>query len=405
MVPIYNQEPYLRECLNSLLEQDCEDYEVILVDDGSTDGSAEICREYAEKYHFFRYIYQDNRGLGSARNTGLRYVKGTYILFLDSDDAIQKNSIGKLISFAEYNKADLVYFDEIVCSETLETLSVRRTYSEMDTRIVKRKALELSMDPAHVWARLYRRELFQNIYFENIWYEDMEIFPRLLMKAENLYYYKVPLYYYRQHKEGITCQEADKRNLDVIKAWGHVYVSRTSGDEEERRAVETAIKRSICIFIFYRPQFADTYIKFYNQTFKKTEKISETRHVADIDIQRMPLWQQAEFYECSHVLHVLTALQSLYQHGGVMRFLETGKICFEKAYVKEEIILVFKKDKDIRLREMRLKKGTWALLEVLKELSRWNLVSLKNQLKDFQIAKAVIEKTILDGIRIEMESV
>lgn len=404
LVPIYNQEMYLRECLNSLVEQDCGHYEVILIDDGSTDYSAQICQEYVRKYHYFQYIYQDNMGLGKARNTGLCYASGTYIFFLDSDDMIQKNSIRKLLLFAEQNKADIVYFDEIICSETLEVLSVKQTYSEMDTRILKLNALELSMNPAHVCARLYHRDLFNDICFKNIWYEDMEIFPRLIMKANSLYYYKIPIYYYRQHKKTITHQKWDKRNLDVIKAWDSVY-TYTAYTDEERIAIEIAIKKSICTFIFSHPQFANVYLEFYNHMLKKEDKIKEKiKQMVNINVKTMPLWQQADFYGYTYILKILAALQNIYQHGGVLLFPVENEECLQKVFVNKEIITLFIENDNVLLQEMRLKKRNHIVIEVLEELSKWNLVSLKNQIKEFPIVEKIVEKAILNSVKIEIDS-
>ena len=166
IIPIFNQEIFLEECLESVMNQDYGDYEVLLINDGSTDHSEEVCQKYAEKYSCIRYIYQPNAGLGEARNTGLRNAIGKYVLFLDSDDAIQRNSIEKIVHFAERKNADIVYFDEIVCEEDLCVRSVARTYSEMDAVIPKTKALELSMHPAHIWARMYRKSLFDNTVYQ-----------------------------------------------------------------------------------------------------------------------------------------------------------------------------------------------------------------------------------------------
>lgn len=400
IVPIYNQEMYLRDCLTSLVEQDCNDYEVILINDGSTDHSAQICQEYVRKYHYFQYIYQENMGLGAARNTGLHYARGTYIFFLDSDDIIQKNSIQKLLLFAEGNSADIVYFDEIVCSELLENLYVRRTYSEMNIRILKLKALELSMDPAHICVRLYHRELFNDINFENIWYEDMEIFPRLLMKAERVYYYKLPIYYYRQHKKMITHQELDKRNLDVIRAWNSVYLNNTYTDQE-RLAIETAIKKSICTFIFSHPQFADDYIKFYN-SIKKNEISLRINHNDNIDVRMIPLFQQADFYGEIYIIEILEVLQNIYRYGGILKFTDNKEPHFQKKCINNEIIILSIKNNKVLLEEIRLQSENRMVYQVLRELSGWNLISLKNEIKEFQIVERIVENAVLNSTRIEI---
>lgn len=93
IVPVYNVEKYLRQCLNSLLEQTYENIEVIMVDDGSQDSSGEICNEYAAKYANYFVVHKENAGLGMARNTGMKHMQGEYVTFLDSDDYLDQNCI------------------------------------------------------------------------------------------------------------------------------------------------------------------------------------------------------------------------------------------------------------------------------------------------------------------------
>ena len=108
IVPIYNVEPYLRECLDSILSQSYKNLEIIMVDDGSQDNCGIICDEYAAKHHNFKVIHKKNQGLGLARNTGLEYVTGKYVMFMDSDDYIDSDLIELLHSTIENNHVDCV---------------------------------------------------------------------------------------------------------------------------------------------------------------------------------------------------------------------------------------------------------------------------------------------------------
>ena len=107
IVPIYNVEKYLRQCLNSLLTQTYNNIEVIMVDDGSPDNCGAICDEYARKYGNFIVVHKENAGLGMARNTGLEYVTGKYVMFLDSDDYIDSELIQILYEAMKINKVDI----------------------------------------------------------------------------------------------------------------------------------------------------------------------------------------------------------------------------------------------------------------------------------------------------------
>ena len=121
IVPVYNVAPYLRKCVDSLLAQDYDDYEIILVDDGSTDDSPQICDEYArmsqesrvksQELPCIRVIHQVNAGLSAARNTGIKDAKGEYICFVDSDDYWEENVLGSLMEQVERDDLDVLRFD------------------------------------------------------------------------------------------------------------------------------------------------------------------------------------------------------------------------------------------------------------------------------------------------------
>lgn len=111
IVPIYNSEPFVEPCMECLLRQtaDFSRMEVLLVNDGSTDGSEEICRRFAQQYENVHLISQENQGVSAARNAGIRAAQGKYILFLDSDDTISENAAQEIITFfdAHYEEIDL----------------------------------------------------------------------------------------------------------------------------------------------------------------------------------------------------------------------------------------------------------------------------------------------------------
>lgn len=120
VIPVYNVEKYLAECVDSVLGQSYTDYEIILVDDGATDASGRMCDEYALKDSRIRVIHQPNGGLSAARNTGLREVQGEYVYFLDSDDYIEPYALEHLTALAEKERADVVFFDGYVFFDECE---------------------------------------------------------------------------------------------------------------------------------------------------------------------------------------------------------------------------------------------------------------------------------------------
>ena len=108
ILPIYNVEPFLEECIHSVLDQEFTDYELILVDDGSTDACPEICDRYAAEYAHIRTVHKENGGLSSARNAGLEVAKGQYIWWVDSDDWVEPDSLKTLYKACEDGRADMV---------------------------------------------------------------------------------------------------------------------------------------------------------------------------------------------------------------------------------------------------------------------------------------------------------
>lgn len=114
VIPVYNVERFLAECVDSVLHQTMDGFEIILVDDGATDGSGRMCDEYARRDSRIRVIHQANGGLSAARNTGLDAARGEYVYFLDSDDYIVPDALEKLRAVAEKEKADVVFFDASV---------------------------------------------------------------------------------------------------------------------------------------------------------------------------------------------------------------------------------------------------------------------------------------------------
>ena len=110
IVPVYQAEGYIERCLQSLLNQRFTDYEIICIDDGSTDKSAQIIKDFIVKYPIIRYYYQPNKGVSAARNLGLSKANGVYVLFVDSDDTLRKNTIKALCNKVKKTKAEILIF-------------------------------------------------------------------------------------------------------------------------------------------------------------------------------------------------------------------------------------------------------------------------------------------------------
>ena len=175
IVPVYNVESYLGQCLDSILAQTYRDIEIILVDDGSTDGCPQICDAYREKDSRVVVFHTENRGLASARNIGLEHAKGTYISYIDSDDWIELNTMEELLNASVQYNADIV-----VGMKSKEYIGQPQTTpnKEKQDRVFSGKdilpAFAKGLFGDEMWNKLYRRECFQDIKFpDGHNYEDV----------------------------------------------------------------------------------------------------------------------------------------------------------------------------------------------------------------------------------------
>lgn len=223
IVPVYNVADYLKSCMDSLLSQHCDDWEILLVDDGSTDGKCPaLCDEYAEQApDLVRVIHQANGGLGAARNTGIEAAKGEYLLFVDSDDTIAPETMERLSAWVGESHADMYVFDYLYVTENGERPGEPRQ-SE-----VNGKAVALEQDPAMLLDspsacfRLWKRELFADgtVRFPGrVWYEDLGTTPKALLRARSIVQKPDVLYRYLLRSGSIMRSDNLQRNLEILDA-------------------------------------------------------------------------------------------------------------------------------------------------------------------------------------------
>lgn len=217
IVPVYNVEEYLPQCVDSILSQDHPDLEVILIDDGSTDHSGGICDQFAARDSRVRVIHQTNAGAAAAKNAGLRIATGTYLSFVDSDDYLEPNAYGFMLATLLDRQADAV------------ECSFREVYRNREVpRLVQDGVLEgydyLLRFPkdftcALLWNKLYRRELFDGVFFEEGHKIDDEYFtyqgflePRRVVRSSQI------IYNYRKRTSSVmgSPESAERRLLDCL---------------------------------------------------------------------------------------------------------------------------------------------------------------------------------------------
>ena len=212
IIPVYNVEHTLRRCVDSVLAQDVDGMEVILVDDGSTDHSPAICDDYGRQGKV-RVTHQRNGGLSAARNTGMALATGRFITFVDSDDYIQADTYRPLLSIIGDGYDIVEYPVERETPQGLKLLSYgNHTYTSMQSYWVDARGYE----HAYAWNKLYRRTLFDNVqYPEGQVFEDVPTLYRLLHHAHTVHTTETGCYHYTSNPKGIT-QQADGEDLGVL---------------------------------------------------------------------------------------------------------------------------------------------------------------------------------------------
>ena len=191
IIPIYNRATYLDRCITSALNQTGVSTEIILVDDGSTDNSLEVCRSYADSHPNIKVIHQDNRGLSAARNTGLANADGDYIFFLDSDDYLIENTLQVLAREIESHDADYVIGNFERVSETGALVSESHMPEAIKNRLLTEDDFWKYAEPdasyllfVTVWGKLFKRKIWDTLRFPNVRFaEDEFILPSIVSQC------------------------------------------------------------------------------------------------------------------------------------------------------------------------------------------------------------------------------
>lgn len=224
IVPIYNVESYLAQSLDSLLRQNRDLLEIILVNDGSTDDSLSVCYEYQKKYPEILIITKKNGGLSDARNEGIKVASGDYICFLDSDDWLEQNAISKLYDYAIQMDCDIVQGGFYYAYDTyLEYDSRWMSESDKSFTLNRNEAMEALIQNGFIknfaWGKLYKTSIVKKHTFKiKVNFEDSYWQYHIINEATNYGVIPEPLYYYRQRRSSISGSFSLK-SLDLLKGY------------------------------------------------------------------------------------------------------------------------------------------------------------------------------------------
>lgn len=230
IVPVYNVVDYIERCLNSLISQTFKDFEIIIVDDGSTDGSEKICDKYEKNYDNITVIHQKNAGLSVARNVGIKKSIAPYLLFVDSDDTIDLNTCQKLYDAAMTMDTDIVRANSVVVQgekcipEKKKSVTEGKIYRGVDFLVENVKNHTMPMCAPF---GLYRKKLIEenNLFFkEGILHEDELWTPQVYLHASKVAWIDYNFYYHYVRENSITHSKNKSRNAkDLINTCYLLY--------------------------------------------------------------------------------------------------------------------------------------------------------------------------------------
>jgi len=215
IVPVYNMERYLNLCLSSLVHQTFNDYEVIIINDGSTDTSLDIIKNYQKEYpNLIRFFSFENQGISKSRNYGIKVSRGKYIAFIDSDDYVDITFLEDMYNKIKKTDADICVCDYYTINEKNEVVE-NKLDSFGEDSILKNPQLLWKINSAP-WNKLFKKNLFKNFKYDNIKYEDLLLISKLLCESNKIVKLDKCLNYYRIRENSETTV-LDRRVFDILK--------------------------------------------------------------------------------------------------------------------------------------------------------------------------------------------
>lgn len=325
IIPVYQVENYLERAVDSVLAQTLEEKEIILVDDGSPDGSPEICDRYARQYpEMIRVIHKENQGLGMARNTGADAARGGYLAFLDSDDTVEPEMYEEMYEKAREGDYDIVMCDVKILyveeNRSVVSSSYPREEIDLGDYIARGNNITYSVN------KLYRREIWQENRYKKMLFEDIALIPALVSRYPHIGYVKKPFYHYYRRSNTISTSQVGAM-VDIVKAYREFLEGCNPGFRDE--AVYCAARQIFWNMTdsrtLFRADFVD-FLKEYKRFFlmnpylEKDKKISGLLNYLNQDV--IP-----DTFICVHFLRGIPDgyRKAMEENFPQSRFLEAGE--------------------------------------------------------------------------------
>lgn len=247
IIPVYNATPYLRRCMDSVLRQTLQDWEIMLVDDGSTDDSGVLCDEYAEKYQNIKVYHKKNQGASLARKYGFSKVQGDYVTFVDSDDIVEDDYLERLYNAVNQYGVKIAACDQVKHQEGTELIVDKSG----DVVLLDDQAIHdrfFNYQFWGFWGKIYHKSVFDGIYIpEYTINEDYVVMAQLFDRYKQMAYVPMGLYHYMPHGESLSHQGLSRRMFDEYynKLWVRDFYAQHNPKylkNAEAQLTETCIK-------------------------------------------------------------------------------------------------------------------------------------------------------------------
>lgn len=268
VVPVYGVEKYLQKCIDSLVNQTFKDIEIILVDDGSKDGSDRICDKNCLQFpNLIKVIHQSNSGQGEARNTGIRVARGKYLMFVDGDDYVRSDAVEIAYKTIVRMNTDMVAFGAHLINDSGRIIKSFADGTVFNQKVNIWEDKKILLSSPSVWNKIYKTSLFSacDIWFPSrVWYEDMRTTLKVFAAIESVVFIDDYLYFYVQHNDSITHNINVERNKEILDAVDDIlryYMNRGIFEE------------------FYDELEYIVILNMYNATSARVASIDPTNHL------------------------------------------------------------------------------------------------------------------------------
>lgn len=381
IIPVYNVEEYLFECLNSVINQTFDDIEIICVNDGSTDNSLSILNEFASKDKRIKVISQTNKGVSIARNNALKIAKGKYIYFIDSDDVMKLNALTELFNIAEKYTLDLIMFKAMnFDNETKEKFtktSFEQPYlKDFKNKVfnlddIKENALRLNVT---IYNKFFKRDLIKNIFFlEDCIFEDNLFFTECVFKSKRMYYYDKYLYCRRIRPNSLTSKPS-KNHADVIRIHNEIIKKVKELGLYEDYKIELFNYKMAGIFKVFK-NVTEEFKEFFFDLIKRDFIEKESEYKSELNFNKLNPRPKLIFFNAIKFDNYIEFEQSIEIYDlkkQINKYKnQNSKLTIDLNITRKNLKKVNKKNKELKdLNDSIINSKSWKLTKPLRKMKR-----------------------------------